>query len=199
MNPYTLNKSIPWWMFVLVGLLCVVAITAGLAEASTPTAGWEKTNGYLLFIGFPFFLLSFVASSVRAYWPGRFSDWLLRYRRHLGLNFALTHFLHFYAVLKVAHIADQDLSAATLFIGGAIYVLLGLMVVTSNDYAQNKLGKYWRYLHKTGMYYLWFIFTLSYGALMVRGNAWIFAIPTTLLAGAFLLRITARYKKKRAG
>ena len=48
--------------------------------------------------------------------------------------------------------------------GGLAYFMLYAMVLTSTDGWQRRLGGWWRRIHLFGIYYLWFIFTVSYAA-----------------------------------
>ena len=108
-----------------------------------------------------FFLAAFVARPVRRRFGGETGRWLVRNRRALGLSFAASHFIHLGAILALAR-TGVTFDPPTLAVGGLGYVFVVLMTVTSNDRAVRALGKRWRMLHVTGMYYLWFVFFVTY-------------------------------------
>jgi DMSO/TMAO reductase YedYZ heme-binding membrane subunit len=114
-----------------------------------------------------YFCAAFGASSLRVYWRSNATAWMLRYRRHLGLSFALFHLTHLAALVVLgltfpAPFVD-DLNLVTLVGGGLAYFFLVLQAVTSNDASVRKLGRRrWTLLHTVGSYYIWIIFAQSY-------------------------------------
>jgi len=199
MNQYIAKRKLPWWMFAVVATLCILAITVGLLEAGNTEQGWRYVNRYLVRIGFPIFLLSFAVSSFVTFWPGKVTLYLRRNRRYLGLNFALAHFTHLFAIIMLFNITGDEIGVVTLLGGGGTYVLLALMTLTSNNYAVKRLGKNWYRLHRVGSHALWVVFTLSYvGKAFEPENSWAFVLPSALLIGALLLRVAAKYSNIRA-
>lgn len=199
----SLSKSkgyFPWWMFAVVTGLCAIAIAVGLLEAGNTEQGWRYVNRYLVRIGFPLFVLSFVASSLVALWPGKATHYLRRNRRYLGLNFAIAHFTHLFAIVMLFNITGENIALITLLGGGGTYVLLALMTLTSNNYSVKKLGNNWFRLHKVGTYALWLIFTQSYvgrvfGTIDGVAASWAFMLPAAFLIAALGLRIVAKYRR----
>ncbi|MCW5954891.1 MAG: hypothetical protein KIT69_21760, partial [Propionibacteriaceae bacterium] len=67
---------------------------------------------------------------------------------------------------------------------------------TSFDGAVAWLGRRrWQLLHRTGMYYLWLIFAISYLPRALIESAW-YAIPAGALLAALALRF-AVYRRQR--
>lgn len=143
-----------------------------------------------------FFLAAFVASSARVFWRNQATKWLLANRRYVGVSYAASQTVHLLGIVAVARLDPTfELSATTLIFGGIAYALAYAMAATSSDRAVAALGlRRWRLLHKTGMYWNWAIFVLSYGPRMAMQSAWyaIFVIP---LLAAVALRFAARTKK----
>jgi DMSO/TMAO reductase YedYZ heme-binding membrane subunit len=138
------------------------------------------------------FVLTFAASALVALRPSPASKWLLRNRRYLGLAFAVSHATHLAAILGLgAHAGARfwsSLAASTAIGGGAAYLLLLAMVLTSADGAQKRLGRTrWRALHLTGMWTFWLVFTSSYAGRL--GSSLWAAFAMTLLLGAAALRV----------
>lgn len=151
-------------------------------------AGWQSVVRTSAKTSLLFFLAAFVASSARALWRTPFTAWLLANRRYVGVSFAASHAIHLLGILTVAQLSpDFSRSATTLIFGGFGYVLLFAMAATSFDGAVARLGRRrWALLHKTGMYYLWFLFVISYlpRAVVESPGYWLLAGP--LLAAAAL-------------
>ena len=141
-----------------------------------------------------FFGLAFTASSFHVLFRKPFSRYLLRERRYLGLAFAASHGIHLLALILLAFVYRDaeivDRSFGDLAVGSAIFVFIGLLALTSNDWAQAKLGRgNWRRLHWFGSYVIWVAFASSY---IPRG----FAEPAYLPAafwtvGLVVLRVIA--------
>jgi sulfoxide reductase heme-binding subunit YedZ len=142
------------------------------------------------------FLLAFTASAVAQLMPSATARWLLRERRYVGLSFAVAHFFHL-GTLVALGIAYPDpfvaeLNLVTLVGGGLAYVLLAVMVVTSNDRAQESLGRIrWQRRHRFSSYYIWIVFFQNY---VPRTFVEPFYIP---LAAAVTLAPVVRFAARR--
>lgn len=115
----------------------------------------------------PWFILAFIASAASYLFRDSFSNWLMTNRKHLGVafGFGMGWQLLFIALMSFRHseyFFSEILQEFQYFELG-VYVILGLMVVTSFRYWSSKLKpKAWKQLHTTGMYLLWFVITGSY-------------------------------------
>lgn len=138
------------------------------------------------------FCAAFAASSLLRLWPMPATRWMMRNRRWLGLSFALSHLTHLVAILTLVRIApDFEIEPMTIVFGGLAYVFIAALAATSFDGAVALLGKRrWQLLHKTGMYYIWFIFAQSYTPRALSSPAYIPA--AALLFGVIALRFAAR-------
>lgn len=178
---------------VVTATLCSFAFTlegGGLAGWSSVVRTSAKTSLVL-------FLAAFVASSARVFWRTPFTAWLLANRRYIGVSFAASHAIHLLGIVLVAKLSpDFELSTVTLIFGGGGYVLLFAMAATSFDGAVAALGRrHWQRLHKTGMYWLWFVFVASYGPRMAVESLWYTPMVAALLAGVGLRY--AAYRRQR--
>jgi sulfoxide reductase heme-binding subunit YedZ len=147
------------------------------------------------------FLLAFTASSLRTFAANEVTAWLLRNRRYIGLSFAVSHLLHLAAIADVAirwphPFMEQSAQPLTIVGGGAGYLALTLMTVTSMNGAVRKLGAArWRALHLAGSWILWIIFAESYlGRAVV--SPW-YAPAALAIVGAAVLRTTAWHRRRR--
>lgn len=178
------------WAAVTVAALCAaVFLAAGGGEA-----GWRAAIRLSAKTSFVLFTAAFIASSVRTLWPNELTRWLLINRRYLGVSFAASHAIHLFAIVELVRVApDFRLDPATLIGGGLAYVFLAAMTATSFDRSAAWLGaRRWRLLHKTGMYYCWFIFFISYVPRALTDPAPHLPFFVAVLVGAVVLRAAAR-------
>jgi hypothetical protein len=176
------------WAAAIVAGLCAGVLTA----AGGGEAGWRAAVRLSATTSFALFTTAFVASSVRALWPNDLTRWLLANRRYIGVSFAASHAIHLVAIVALLRIApDFAINAATLVGGGLAYVFLAAMTATSFDRSAAWLGpRRWRLLHKTGMYYCWFIFFISYLPRMLTLSL-IYLPFVNVLLGILVLRAAA--------
>lgn len=180
------------WSALIVGGMCAGVMTAaGGGEAGVRAAIRLSAKTSLVL-----FTAAFIASSVRILWPNELTRWMLANRRYLGVSFAASHAIHLLAILALFGVAaDFSINTGTLIAGGLAYVFLAAMTATSFDRTAAWLGpRRWRLLHKTGMYYCWFIFFISYLPRMLVESIWYLPFVNILL-GAIVLRAAARRRR----
>ena len=183
------------WSALVVALLCAFAyLFAGGGEF-----GWRAAIRLSAKTSLALFTAAFVASSVRVLWPNELTRWLLANRRYVGVSFAASHFIHLFAILALLWVAPGfEIETTTLIGGGLAYVFLAAMAATSFDRSAAWLGaRRWRLLHKTGMYYCWFIFFISYLPRMLVESPLYAPFVAALLGGIGLRAIAARRSAAR--
>jgi len=181
------------WPIVGCAAAIVLALcAAALAVAGGGEAGWRAVIRLSAKTSLLLFSAAFVASSARVLWRTELTRWLLANRRYVGVSFAASHAIHLGAIVTLLWVApDFQISTVTLIAGGLAYVFLAAMTATSFDRSAAWLGaRRWRLLHKTGMYYCWFIFFISYAPRALMESAW-YAPLVIVLLGALALRWTA--------
>lgn len=138
---------------------------------------------------FFWFVTAWSASALAKLWPGGWRSVLLRRRRAVGLGFAAAHFVHLAALLTAVLVFATPRSLTTIYGGGAGYVFVALMALTSNDWSVRTLGpRNWKLLHTIGGVVIAAIFFVSYFG-RLEDKPWL-AIPTlSLLGGAVLLKL----------
>jgi DMSO/TMAO reductase YedYZ heme-binding membrane subunit len=191
------------WRLVGVACAALVASQALLLAAGggTDEAGLRVLVAGSARISVVLFLLVFVAAPARRFWQNDATRWLLRNRRYLGVSFGIAHFIHLFDIALLALLLGDafEIDAATLYGGGLAYVLLAAMMATSSDRSARWLGpRYWKWLHRAGLYWLWFIFMQSYTGRAVQMPE--FVPLAAAVWGALGLRIAAwRARRARAG
>jgi sulfoxide reductase heme-binding subunit YedZ len=193
--PVLAGWPIVGWSAVVVAVLCaLVFLAAGGGEF-----GWRAAIRLTAKTSLALFTAAFVASSVRTLWPNALTRWLLANRRYVGVSFAASHAIHLFAILALLWVAPGfEIQMPTLIGGGLAYVFLAAMVATSFDRTAAWLGaRRWRLLHKTGMYYCWFIFFISYVPRMLVESPLYFPFVAVLLGAVGLRAIAVRHSAAR--
>lgn len=180
--------------FILIVALCLAVFGPGEAALQHITR-YSARLSFLIFVGV------LATGAMATLWPSPLTRWLRRQRRYLGLAFALAHFCHLAALLWLLHHLGASMDRITLLGGGLAYLLIGLMALSSNDYAVRRLGQQrWRALHLTGLSYVWLIFMQSYVGRLLNPTPpepkLIFVVLTTLGVGAVLLRLAVRLRHR---
>ncbi len=183
-----------WCALAVTGMTAAILATYGSGEFGLRlVVRASAQTSFLLFTS------AFSAAALAQTWPSRLSRWMLRNRRYLGVSFAVSHLIHLVAIVSLARrLGDKfELDTATLIGGGLAYVFIAAMTATSFDRAAAWLGpRAWRALHTAGVYYIWFIFFISYTPRAAIES--IFYLPLVLiLLAALALRVVARSRVRR--
>jgi sulfoxide reductase heme-binding subunit YedZ len=165
-------------------LLIVALVAAVLAVRGDGDVGLRTVIRTTAFTSLLLFSGAFTASSLHQAWPSPSTRWLLQNRRYLGVSFAASHFVHLAAIVALASTAPTfRLQASTAILGGLAYVFIVAMTATSFDRTAAWLGpRAWRALHRTGVYYIWLIFLLTYLPRLAQAPLYGFMVAV-LLAG----------------
>lgn len=150
---------------------------------------------------FTVLLVVFVARPLRQITKTPFTAALLRNRRLLGVAFAGIHTAHLGLILyQDRQVPDYTFSVVENALGGLIYLLIFAMFATSFDRTARAIGrKYWRILHKTGLYA---IFVAGLQTIVPDSREQIFGINgvlTLLAAVAIVVRLTVFLAQRQRG
>jgi DMSO/TMAO reductase YedYZ heme-binding membrane subunit len=149
---------------------------------------------------FVLFMLAFSASSLYYFWKNSFTKWLLINRRYIGVSFAVSHYIHLFALLMMTFYSSfnvfVDRGLFATIGGGTAYVFITIMTITSFDSTRNLLSKKnWKRVHTIGGYFIWIIFAKSYlPEIVTTPKAAIFSV---ILIIVILLRILKSVKTKK--
>lgn len=191
-----------WPLTAAMGALLLLLAGVTFLEAASLTDGLRAVIRLTARTSLVLFLLAFSASSLARLFPGAMTGWLLQNRRYVGLSFAFSHAIHFAAIVALARTDYETFHRLTNIVtylgGGLAYVFIVLMVLTSFDRTAALLGhRSWRWLHVTGMWYLWLSFALNFGKRIPQGAG--YAVPVSFILLALLLRLLAMRRRGRAG
>lgn len=184
------------WPMALGLALSLLALAAGLAAGTTQHESWHLAARWTARVGFPIFLLTYLASSLFRLSPAPWSRALVRDRRWWGLGFAASHTVHLVALVVAVSLDPEPRTLASLVPGSLAYMFILAMALTSNNAAMRALGRNWKRLHTTGIHVIWLIFTLAYAKrIPVPETRAIGLAMTTLALLALLLRVLA-YRRR---
>ena len=153
------------------------------------------------------FFFIFIASPLNNVAPSKFSLQLLKYRRPLAIVFGITFLQSHFTLIALQFLIDSpriwdQISLGDIFIGGTGILLLAVLLITSFDrYASKLTPRYWKILHKAGLYFIWLVFALDqsekYFLLTPRGRAEFYVPFLVLLFCALGLRIVSYFVKSK--
>ena len=113
-------------------------------------------------IGAVWFLVAFVARPLHDLHRSDATRWLVKHRRYLGLSFAAWHLQHLWLLpmlgwtLGPMRFLRGFYRTGNLIPATITLLLIVAMTVTSTDRAQRALGNGWKWLHRIGIYAIWF-------------------------------------------
>ena len=191
-----------WPLTATVSALLLLLAGVTLLEATSLTDGLRAVIRLTARTSLVLFLLTFSASSLARVFPGILTRWLISNRRYVGLSFAFSHAIHLAAIMALARTDYETFHRLTNIVtyvgGGLAYVFIILMVVTSFDRSAALLGRRsWRWLHVSGMWYLWMSFALNFGKRIPLGAGYV--VPVSFILLALLLRLWAMRRRGRVG
>ena len=184
-----------WNSIALLVMTALVLATAGSGEEGVRMLirATARSSATL-------FLVSFLARPARQLWRTGATAFLLRNRRYFGVSMAVSHLIHGIAIiwLLTAFPSAYQTNAITLVGGGLGFVFIALMAATSSDAAVAWLGRArWQLLHRTGVWYLWFVFAFTFIPDPQYGWDALHAVAVAAFTAAPWVRTAAWLKTRR--
>jgi len=160
------------WPIVGWATLATALVAASVFSLhGTGDEGWRHLIRATARVSGSFFLAVFVAAPLRRRFPNAATGWLLRNRRQLGVSVGVAHALHGVAIAVFVRRTGHETPAGTLAAALLAYAFLAAMVATSFDRTAAALGRTaWKRLHRTGLYYLWFVFGFTFAGAGAAGD-----------------------------
>jgi hypothetical protein len=140
------------------------------------------------------FLMAFLARPARRLWRVDATAFAIKNRRYFGVSMAVSHFIHGIAIVWLLTVfpSAYQVNATTLVGGGLGFVFIAAMAATSSDAAFRALGRArWTLLHRSGVWYLWFVFAFTFIPDPQYGWDATHAIAVAAFAAAPLVRVAA--------
>jgi hypothetical protein len=184
-----------WISVALVAMSALVLEAAGTGEEGVRMLIRATARSSAIL-----FLVSFLARPLRRLWRTDATAFALENRRYFGVSMAVSHLIHGSAIvwLATAFPSAYQANATALAGGGLGFVFIAAMAATSSDAAFRALGRArWTLLHRTGAWYVWLIFAITFIPDPSRGWDALHAAAVTAFAGAPLVRSAAWWKARR--
>jgi len=151
-----------WGLFWLVSIpISAAVVVEMLATDMSGGAGVSHMIGYAVRWAVPFIFLTVAASSVHTLFPGPFTTWWRRNRKHLGLCFAVAMAWQGLFIFIVST-TYRDYYFAEIYYfrdeleGTVGYLFLAAMVFTSFKFGRQLISaSQWKLIHRCGLYFLW--------------------------------------------
>jgi methionine sulfoxide reductase heme-binding subunit len=183
------RKRLSGWP--IVGWAALFACGGSALLISLLGTGEQAMGAVLRFTArtsFAFYLAAFAAAPLAALDPAPLFRWLRANRRYLGVSFAVSHAVHLVAIVRLGLLHPGLYDPVTLILGGLGFVFLAAMAATSFNATTRRLGpRAWKALHKTGMYYLGFVFIATFAGRIAERPLYVF-FPLVFFA-AWALRV----------
>jgi len=197
------TRGIPWNLYVTVAVADLLIIGLPLAILGWTAGALVLAARYTARFSFLWFLMVYVSRPLATLRPMPITRWMLSRQRHLGLTFALAHFVHLGALVEYLRVSGGPANPVTVIFGGFGYAVLALMVATSNDASVRLLGANWKRLQRFGLNYLLFVFVATYlrrfGMRKPPEPLYIYAGLLALAACAVGLRAAATRSRREVG
>jgi DMSO/TMAO reductase YedYZ heme-binding membrane subunit len=108
-------------------------------------------------VGMGLFFISFGASALHRIFKSGWTRYLISNRRYYGISTAIVLWAHFLVILSLSFTASEWFKQSApwyiLYSGTGIFILVGLMALSSNNFAVKKMGaRAWKTLHLVGGY-----------------------------------------------
>jgi len=133
--------------------------------------GWTETANREIIrwsarVSFVCFCLAFAANGLHQVAKNSLSFWVLMNRKHLGISFAISHYIHLAALGILQYVFHPVFTLAddtSLLAGGLAYLFMTLMFLTSFERFASYLTKQqWKWLHVIGGSWIWIVFMSTY-------------------------------------
>ena len=168
-----------------IALGCALTMAADVSHQVLLAARYTARAAFL------FFFVVVASGPAARLWPDRRLAPVLANRRHFGLATAALMLAHLIAVAINVH-WFRPRSTASLAGGAVVYLLLLIMVATSNAAMRARLKHRWRLIHGIGLGALFLAFGNAYVGRLLRPDYFIVgAAFTLLLVGVVALRLGA--------
>jgi sulfoxide reductase heme-binding subunit YedZ len=144
-------------------LIVYTAIIATLVSVYTALDSQQIVDSSRYFlrvsgrIGLLLLFISFGASALHTIFNAGWTRYLIHNRRYFGISTAFVLWVHFLVIINLSGAAPDWFAASVpwfvFYPGAVIFILVGLMALTSNRYSQEKLGmKVWKRFHAIAGY-----------------------------------------------
>ena len=190
------------WYWDVVKYITGISIVSYLALFAF--YGWTETANREIIrwsarVSFVCFCLAFAANGLHQVAKNSLSFWVLMNRKHLGISFAISHYIHLIALGLLQYVFHPVFTLAvptSILAGGMAYFFLTLMFFTSFEKFASYLTKtQWKWLHIIGGSWIWIVFMSTYFKRALNEPLhWIYIVILLLVIG---LRVNRYFLKRK--
>jgi DMSO/TMAO reductase YedYZ heme-binding membrane subunit len=186
-------------LYWIAGINSAAVIAYMLTQDLSEPVGVSEMIQMTVRCSVPLLYLAFAASAMKVLFPSKFTRWLLRNRRSIGLSYAAAMAWQGFFILWMwtghwEYYTEEVYSLEDILFQGPGYLIIFAMTMTSFFPVRRRMNPmHWRVLHKTGIYFLWFtVADTYYYELTYYGDIqvidYIYAVAGLL---AYLMRVAA--------
>ena len=195
------SKHLNGWplLFWIFGINSVAVLAYMPTQDLSGPVGVSEMIQMTVRLSVPLLYLAFAAAAMNVLFPGKFTQWLLRNRRSIGLSYAAAMGWQLFFILWMwpghcEYYTNEVYTLEDIVFQVPGYLVIFAMTITSFMPVRRSMNPTaWRVLHKMGIYFLWFtVVSTYYYELTVYGD--IQTIDYIYLAAgllAYLMRVTA--------
>ena len=164
------SKHLNGWplLYWIVGINSAAVIAYMLTQDLSEPVGVSEMIQMTVRCSVPLLYLAFAASAMKVLFPSKFTRWLLRNRRSIGLSYAAAMAWQGFFILWMwtghwEYYTEEVYSLEDILFQGPGYLIIFAMTMTSFLPVRRRMNPmHWRVLHKTGIYFLWFTVADTY-------------------------------------
>ncbi len=164
------SKYLNGWplLYWIVSINSVAVLTYMLTQDMSQPVGVSEMIQMTVRFSVPLLYLAFATAAMNVLFPGEFTQWLLRNRRSIGLSYAAAMGWQLFFILWMWTGHWEYYTGEVYLLGDIIfqvpgYLVIFAMTITSFLPVRQRMNPtVWRVLHKTGIYFLWFIVVDTY-------------------------------------
>ena len=164
------SKYLNGWplLYLIIGINTVAVFAYMPTQDLSQPVGVSEMIQMTVRFSVPLLFLAFAASSMKVLFPSNVTRWLLRNRRSIGLSYAAAMGWQLFFILWMwmghwDYYTDEVYSFDDIIFQVPGYLVILAMTITSFMPVRRRMNPTaWRVLHKTGIYFLWFILVDTY-------------------------------------
>jgi len=193
-----------WRLFwLLAAVASMIELIAWRTVDWSSSEDWEQLIGFNWRLAAPYFLLVFFASPLQRVFPGELSRWLLGNRRYLGLAFAVVCGWQLATIVLLGRRYPEALALIHAnpfqYLEDVIFTMIAVMTLTSFGAVNRHISAAaWRRIHKTGIYLLGGLFTVSYVVAAIYVLDVKYVVIAVAFVAAWLLRAVVWWQRRHS-
>ncbi len=164
------SKRLNGWplLYWIVGINSIAVFAYMPTQDLSGPVGVSEMIQMTVRFSVPLLYLAFATSAMNVLFPGMLTRWLLRNSRSVGLSYAAAMGWQLFFILWMWTGHWEYYTEEVYLLGNIVfqvpgYLVIFAMTITSFQPVRRRMNPtVWRVLHKTGIYFLWYIVVDTY-------------------------------------